>query len=328
MKATMTPLISVVLTTYNRRSLLQKSLLSLACQSLAKDDYEVIVVDDGSEPDCGDLVQAMQRYLPVKYARQSNVGLASAKNHGLYYCRGPIVLFLDDDDLCDSELLAFHLLAHQQYPDLQTAVLGHTKLTIDANLDPLMHYVTAVGGHLFSYVNFQDNEFLDYMHFWGGRTSVKRSYLLSHGVFNPIFRFGFEDIELGYRLSRSGLRVVYEKQAVSTMARTISLEDFHNRCRRQGESAYRFLELYPSDPSLVEKLCLRDSLAEWDGICGSYHALRLSAARLDAMMRSITDRTTCYAKNCETFYHLALARSFRASLLCGYQSAAVHASRV
>jgi len=322
MKTIKSPLISVVVTTYNRRSLLKKSLLSLACQSLCADDYEVIVVDDGSEPACGDIVNAMHDYLSVKYVFQSNVGLASAKNLGLFYCRGPIVLFLDDDDFCDSELLASHLKAHRQYPDLQTAVLGHTKLTYEGEQDPLMHYVTAIGGHLFSYSQFQEHEFLDYSYFWGGRTSVKRRLLLSHGVFNPIFRFGFEDIELGYRLSHIGLRVVYEKKAVSTMARIISFQQFHDRCSRQGESAYRFLQLYPSDSSLAERLCLNDPLTEWDRISRSFHSLRLSAARLDSMMRNIEDRTTDYAKHCETFYHRALASSFRAALLSGYHASA------
>jgi len=77
-----------------------------------------------------------------------------------------------------------------------------------------MHFVTDVGQYLFAYQDLVDGQRLDHTYFWGGRSSCKRS-LLRHGLFNPTFRFGSEDIELGHRLSRHGLQVVFARDAVS-----------------------------------------------------------------------------------------------------------------
>ena len=81
-----------------------------------------------------------------------------------------------------------------------------------------------VGGLLlFSYPNLKHGDVLDYTYFWGGCSSCKRKFLIEYGVFNPVFRFGCEDIELAYRLSKSNLKVVYNARAVSTMVRDIFL---------------------------------------------------------------------------------------------------------
>ncbi|MBR7518148.1 hypothetical protein KC217_20985, partial [Mycobacterium tuberculosis] len=89
-------------------------------------------------------------------------------------------------------------------PDLSVAVLGHTVLDVDVAKSPLMIHVTEVGGQLFSYKWIASGNVLGFREFWGGRSSCKRDFLLRHGVFNPVFRFGYEDIELGWRLHPHG----------------------------------------------------------------------------------------------------------------------------
>src|SRR6185503_16443738 len=85
---------------------------------------------------------------------------------------------------------------------------------------------------------------LDYTYFWGGRTSCKRAFLLEHGLFRPEFTFGSEDIELAYRLSEHGLRVIYWPRAAQRMIRPVTYEDFCRRCERQGISQWMFSRMH------------------------------------------------------------------------------------
>ena len=163
--------LSVVLTTYNRASYLKKALISLAGQNLSNDEYEVIVIDDGSSDNTRDIVRTIDPIMPMKYAYQQNSGLASAKNHGLFLSNGDIVLFLDDDDISDPNLIEQHLSAHKANPDPTVSILGKTNLAINLTTDPLMNYLTEIDPMLFCYQRIQHRDVLDYEYFWGGRTS-------------------------------------------------------------------------------------------------------------------------------------------------------------
>lgn len=312
------PKISVVVTTYNRAHLLKKTLISLVGQTLADEEYEVIVIDDGSSDNTSQIVADLQVLAHFCYVYQPNSGLASAKNHGLFYSRSPIVLFLDDDDIADPALLEQHLLAHKTFSDPNYAVLGHTNLAANLRDDPLMSFVTSEGGHLFSYEYIPAAPSLDYSYFWGGRTSCKRKYLLSHGIFNPIFKFGFEDIELGFRLRSHGLHVVYWPKAVNTMIRHISLQRFLQRCFRQGESGYRFISLYPEHQELAVGLSLVDAEAEWSKLSSNHHAVIQAAFHLDGMIRILQPNQLQDGAYYRNLLHFAYSRAFRAETLRGY----------
>src|ERR1022692_5150453 len=169
---------SVLVCTYNRAALLQNTLESLCRQTLNAGEFEVIVVDDGSEDETRDMATAFEPRLNLLYAYQRNSGLASARNHALFLSRGEIVILLDDDDVADRELLAEHLGTHKAHPQDHIAVLGYTDLTPEIATDPLMHFVTEDGAFLFSYADIRHGQFLGFPYFWGGRSSCKRRFLL------------------------------------------------------------------------------------------------------------------------------------------------------
>jgi len=242
---TRVPLISVVIPTFNRAELLKASLESLANQSLAKHLYEIIVVDDGSDDDTAAVCQAFSLRLRVKYFWIENSGISAAKNLGVFASSGSILLFFDDDDIADNDLLRQHLESHNSYPDENVAILGYTTWARALPVTEVMNYVTNVGHFLFSYSNLKDGQELDYTYFWGGRSSCKRSLLVKHGVFNQGFRFGSEDIELGYRLTEFGLKVIYNPKAVQYMNRPLTYDEFCRRCEKQGVSQYMFSQLHP-----------------------------------------------------------------------------------
>ncbi|WP_424008773.1 glycosyltransferase family 2 protein [Haloferax denitrificans] len=90
-------LASVVIPTYNRPERLKSSIESVANQST--DDYEVLVVDDGSDNPQQDevLTQIEAKYSKVRIIRQQNSGPAAARNRGWHEAKTNTVLFTDDD---------------------------------------------------------------------------------------------------------------------------------------------------------------------------------------------------------------------------------------
>lgn len=273
---------SVIICTYNRASYLKLTLESLTAQTLGKEDYEIIIIDDGSSDNTREVVSEFFKRLPVKYFYQKNAGLASSKNHGIYAAGGKILLFLDDDDIATPTLLEEHLKTHHQYSDDFYAVLNYTTWSPNLNVTPLMHFITEVGCFLFSYPYIKHGNILDYTNFWGGRTSCKRSYLIEQGVFNPVFRFGCEDIELGYRLSKHNLRVVYNSEAVSLMIRPVTYDAFCNRLIKQGRSQYVFSTLH-NDPEILKYAEIIDAEEKWNDIRQLYDAKMRSARELDSI---------------------------------------------
>lgn len=103
----MSPLVSVIIPTYNRKALLPRAMRSVLAQSMT--DLELIVVDDGSQNSCADVVESFSdpRAHYVRHPR--NRGLPAARNTGIRVARGRYIAFLDDDDQWVSHKLARQL---------------------------------------------------------------------------------------------------------------------------------------------------------------------------------------------------------------------------
>jgi glycosyltransferase involved in cell wall biosynthesis len=315
------PRISGILTTYNRAPLLARVFDSLLAQSLPRDQFEIVLVDDGSTDDTRAVVEAYRGRLPLHVIHQENAGLASAKNVGVTQARAPLVVFMDDDDVATPALLAEHLRAHERWPEETVAVLGHTRLEPAIAGDLLMHYVTEVGCFLFSYPGLRDGAQLDYTCFWGGRSSCKRALLQRHGLFDPVFRFGCEDIELGYRLAGHGLKVRYHAAAQTEMIRKVSLEEFLRRLLRQGQSQYRFHRLHPARE--VAQWCeIPEWTREWPQLAPHCDDLFASARELDRLLRLRIENDLPPDAGERDLLHGAYRRAFRAAKLRGIDAAA------
>lgn len=239
------PKISVIIPTFNRAVLLQASLESLCVQSIPHADFEVVVISDGSTDRTAQVCEEYASRLRLRYFRIENSGISAAKNLGLFTASAPIILFFDDDDTAHPALLQRHIETHERNPDENVAVLGYTTWAPTLDVSPLMEYILEIGEFLFCYKHLSDGDILDFSYFWGGRSSCKRSLLAKHGAFNQDFRAIIEDIELAYRLSKFGLKVIFNRHAVSYMIRSISFEDFCRRSERQGKAMVLFSQLHP-----------------------------------------------------------------------------------
>ena len=95
-----TPLFTVFTATYNRADRLHRVYDSLAAQT--SDDFEWLIVDDGSTDGTGELVEGWTREasFAIRYVWQENAGKHSAWNRGVEEARGELFLSLDSDDEC------------------------------------------------------------------------------------------------------------------------------------------------------------------------------------------------------------------------------------
>lgn len=99
--------ISAIICTHNNPILLKKAIKSLINQSLNKDKYEILVINNKSEDRADRTVQAYaDRYSKVRYANEKKLGLSYARNKGVREARGDYIAFMDDDAEADIDWLS------------------------------------------------------------------------------------------------------------------------------------------------------------------------------------------------------------------------------
>lgn len=111
--------LSIIIPYYNADKWIGRMLDSLLRQDLNKEDYEIVVVDDGSKDDLAVLKDYVQRYSNIHYVRQENAGPGTARNTGIRETKGEYIFFCDSDDyIPDNVLGGLYNIAHEQHLDM------------------------------------------------------------------------------------------------------------------------------------------------------------------------------------------------------------------
>lgn len=135
------PRVSVVIPCYNSAPYVTQAIRSVLAQTY--DDYEIILVDDGSTDD---LIAALNPVInKIRYVKQNNAGTAAARNRGFHEATGSLIAFLDADDLWlpnKLELQVAELDVHTEVDVLHTSWIsylpdGSLRPFIKAPLDPM-----------------------------------------------------------------------------------------------------------------------------------------------------------------------------------------------
>lgn len=104
--------LSVIVTVFNRERYIARCLDSLLEQSVPEDEYEIVVIDDGSEDSSGDILDKYaERHKNIEVFHKENRGVAEARNSGLEKAKGNYITYVDSDDFvekdCYKSLLEF-----------------------------------------------------------------------------------------------------------------------------------------------------------------------------------------------------------------------------
>ena len=105
-------LVSVVIPTYNRRPILHKCLLALENQKLPAfiNNFEIVVVDDGSTDGTREWLQNESRLFPhVVLVQQEHSGPAKGRNLGVENSKGEVIVFIDSDLVVTETFLESHI---------------------------------------------------------------------------------------------------------------------------------------------------------------------------------------------------------------------------
>jgi glycosyltransferase involved in cell wall biosynthesis len=188
----MTRQLSIVVTTYNRATQLARLLEALERQS-AIDEFELIVVDDGSADETASVLAASRDY-PLRTSHQANAGPASARNAGILAATGEYVLFIDDDVIPSDDLAERHLAAQRTRPGV---VIG--RMLAHRRRQPVW---SAWESRVLEkqYGEIQAGAWPPTARqFFTANASVPRADLLGVGLFDPSFPRA-EHVELAYRI--------------------------------------------------------------------------------------------------------------------------------
>lgn len=117
--------ISIIIPAYNSEKYIKKCVMSCINQDLPYEQYEIIVVDDGSTDNTKDIINKLQeRYECVKYYYQKNSAQGAARNNGLSKATGKYIWFVDSDDWIEENCLSLILNKLERY-SLTGVLVGH-----------------------------------------------------------------------------------------------------------------------------------------------------------------------------------------------------------
>ncbi len=204
------PSLSVVVPVRNGGRDFERCLRRLRDSRLA--DFELIVVDDGSTDDSAAVAE---RAGAIVVRFETPQGPAAARNRGAREASAPSIFFLDADVAVHSRTLEKALARFQADPGL-SALFGSYD---DA---PLAPGVVSQYRNLLHHFVHQQGTFAGDIRpvhtFWTGCGMIRREVFLAFGGFDPRLypRPAIEDIELGYRLTRAGHRIVLARDVQAT----------------------------------------------------------------------------------------------------------------
>ena len=201
--------ISVIVPTYNNADILHHCLDALMAQDFPHDQYEIIVVDDGSRDATSQIVSQYTQKTPiVQYFYQPNQGPAAARNHGAQCANGDIIMFTDDDcepqrnwvtemyrpfNESNGEIAA----VKGAYRTSQKSVIARFAQTEFENRYRRMRNI--------QYIDFVDTY----------AAAFRREIFLSLNGFDTRFPVANnEDVEFSYRMASKGHKMVFNPNAI------------------------------------------------------------------------------------------------------------------
>ena len=235
--------VSVVIPTYNRWPILEKCLLALEQQQACPliDRYEVVVVDDGSTDGTPDwLRQNATRFPHVRLIEQSHGGPAEGRNRGVDHAQGDVIVFIDSDLVVTDSFLSCHA--------------GSLVSSWAERGDRLCFtYGAVVNTANFEQPTAERHKLRDlsWAYFATGNVAIDKEVLQRAGLFDTGFRlYGWEDLELGERLRRMGVKLIKCPAAVGYHWHpALTLDQIPRLIQVEGERARMGLVFFRKHPT-------------------------------------------------------------------------------
>ena len=237
------PLISVIIPTFNRKAMLQQTLQGLVQQNIPKQDFEVIVVDDGST-DGTDKQVSEEFPFQFKLLQQRHTGAAIARNYGAKESQGRILISMDDDILLKPGALPalVELCLHNKHiislgtliqPEVLRRQSTYARVnyppptTTSALTDELVHFKWCINGLM----------------------ALRREDFFALEMFqDPIGCWpDWEDIDFGFRAHKKGFKFIRSYRAVAEHwdYALMNLKADRDRWEQKSRTAVLLFQVHP-----------------------------------------------------------------------------------
>ncbi len=247
----MLPTVSVIFPTYNRCDVVRTTLEHLTAQDYPAELVEILVCDNSADG-TPDMVREMAASAATSIRLlSSNERLPAVKrNQGLAEATGELVVFLNDDVWVGPGFLRAHAATHAANPD-PVAVLGLVEQSPAMPQDPFVEWYQPFAYHE---LTGREHQSVEYRYSWSMNLSFPREVMLARNlVFHEDWaHIGHEDVELGYRWSKAGYRLVYNPDAHGEHYHP---HDLNSGCRLQESvgRGLRDLEVLIPEDDLLER---------------------------------------------------------------------------
>ena len=246
---------SVIIPTYNRATLLKNCLEAVAVQTVPRDTYEVIVINDGSRDNTDKIIDEFKKQHPLInfiYIKQKNHGVSHARNQGIKRAKGEIIFFTDDDCVVPENWIETLANGYRRHPEVAGAG-GWYEYPEDTRKNRFIQYTS----YLFRRTYGREKEPLEmksstYLDNPAGNTSNMsyRKFVLDKvGGFDETINFvGLVDWELKKRVSDLGYPLLYIPYYVlhlKPLGIKAIIRKFFNRGRGKYHLVKKNPDLYP-----------------------------------------------------------------------------------
>lgn len=241
-----TPVVSVVIPTYNRAFFVNKAIDSVLSQIFT--DYEIIVVDDGSTDETK---KNLKKYSDkIRYIYQDNSGVSAARNTGITIARGEWVAFLDSDDEWRPDYLFKQIKKARDFPrtTMQTAnclfigLEGKTQSYFEIN-----GALAEFNGMNYLFIENPFRFIVKHGPWQVGSTIIRRKAITEAGLFDTSFNIT-EDFDLMARVALQGPFGLIKEELVNIYRRDEPTECLTNQVKKNP------IQAKESNAEIYEKL--------------------------------------------------------------------------
>lgn len=200
---------SVIIPTFDRRDALIETLTALAACDYPRDQFEVIVVDDGSADGTAAAVSELnaQNGDRVRFHKQANAGPARARNQGAALAQGKTLIFIDNDIVVQPDFIRRHVGTLAAHPGCW--IVGRIRHPPQLRVSPFGRYRDDLWEQF--HAAHDPNAVTETEGITAANISIPAEDFRRLGGFDERFTIAScEDWELGMRARREGIRVLYD----------------------------------------------------------------------------------------------------------------------
>lgn len=206
-------MISIIVPNFNSSHLLAKNLPELSkLLEKSKLDYEIIVTDDCSTDDSVSLI----RSLPVKQGEtlikivesSKNTGFGTNVDRGIRAAKGEIIFVLNAADALPESSDYFKIML-EDFKDPKVFSVGALKKETESHGCGEIYFEKGLFMH-------RRGNYENKLTAWadGGAQAIRKEYYEKIAGFDPLYKFYWEDVDLGFRAWKAGYKIVFEPKAV------------------------------------------------------------------------------------------------------------------